>query len=51
MEKLRGFMGLIRYYQKFVYNYAKIASSMTSFLAKEKLISTNMIQEDFKQFK
>jgi hypothetical protein len=51
LKRLRGFLGLIVYYRKFVKNYEKIASPLTSLLKKNSFTWTPTDAQDFQTLK
>jgi hypothetical protein len=48
LKSLGGFMGLIGYYHKFVKNYGKIVSPLTTLLKKNSFTWTLVASQDFK---
>jgi hypothetical protein len=51
LKILRGFLGLTRYYCKFVKNYKKIAAALTALLKKNSFTWTPTVAQDFKNLK
>jgi hypothetical protein len=51
IKSLRGFLGLTRYYRKFVKNYGKIAVSLTALLKKNAFTWTPIANQSFQAFK
>jgi hypothetical protein len=52
VQEVRGFLGCVGYYQRFIGNYAKVATPLTELLKKEtKFIWTDRRQEAFEALK
>jgi hypothetical protein len=51
LKSLRGFLGLTRYYHKFVKNYGKIAAPLTPLLKKNSFTWTPATAQDFQTLK
>jgi hypothetical protein len=51
LKSLHGFMGLTGYYRKFVKNYGKIATPLTSLLKRNSFTWTPTIVQDFQTLK
>jgi hypothetical protein len=51
LNKLRGFLGLTRYYHKFVKNYGQIVTPLTTLLKKEAFSWTQEATKSFEKLK
>jgi hypothetical protein len=51
LKKLRGFLGLAVYYRKFVKNYGKIMTLLTTLLKKQEFSWTQEATKDFETLK
>jgi hypothetical protein len=51
LKNLHGFLGLMRYYRKFVQNYGKIAAPLTSLLKNNSFTCTLVVDHAFKALK
>ncbi|OAE21409.1 hypothetical protein AXG93_2061s1000 [Marchantia polymorpha subsp. ruderalis] len=51
VRELRGFLGCVRYYRRFIKNYAQLAIPLTELLKKEVEYSTEARQAAFKELK
>ena len=51
LKRLHGFLGLTRYYRKFVKNYGKIVAPLTTLLKKNSFTWTPTAAQDFQTLK
>jgi hypothetical protein len=51
LKKIKGFLGLIGYYHKFVKKYGQIAARVTKLLNKEAFYWTKEATKDFEKLK
>jgi hypothetical protein len=51
LKILRGFLGIITYYKKFVHNYGKIVTLLTTLLKKNVFNWNEEVEQDFQDLK
>jgi len=51
LKNLRGFVGLMSYYQKFVKDYGRIATPLKTLLKKDAFSWTQEVTQDFEKLK